>query len=68
MALFIITIQCDGDAFHDPSGTYYPGPEIARILADYAKQLATFGGIDRNIYDINGNKVGTALLGRRSGT
>lgn len=58
MATFTLTINCDNAAF-DPAPDY----EIARILRSMADRLE---GLDLdadttiNLYDINGNKCGTA--------
>lgn len=60
---FILTIECDNDAFVD-----YPGQEVADVLTRLADRVRTAdpGGRDQSdpfvLRDINGNRVGTAYF------
>ena len=50
---FTLTIQCDNAAFE------CKGKEVARILHNLAAVLS-YDFHKKNLYDINGNKVGVA--------
>lgn len=49
---FHLKIECDNAAFAEP--TY----EIARILRELADKIEESDGMNRKIYDVNGNHVG----------
>lgn len=57
---FRVTISCSWDDSFSPK----PEPEIARILRDLAARVESGDEFDtcRNLYDRNGNNVGTAAL------
>ncbi len=59
---FTLTIECGNAAFEDE-----PLAEIARILEEQTKKIEHWVGDgskvwDSTLYDINGNKVGKAVL------
>lgn len=51
----IIRIKCDNAAFEGD-----PGLEVARILREYADDVADGVALNRKLRDINGNTVGSA--------
>lgn len=54
-----ITIDCDNAAFHDDEGHQHAGPEVARILRDYADEITDeTHPEDMKLRDVNGNTVG----------
>lgn len=55
MSTFNLTITIDNAAFDEE-----PVLEVARILAVLADKILKDGGMDWNLLDINGNKVGRA--------
>jgi len=61
MTKFIVTMNCDNAAFGDEPESLTFGCEIARILRDIADQVEC-GYAMAPLYDINGNRVGTAGL------
>jgi hypothetical protein len=68
---FNLTIDCDNAAFHPD-----PTPEIERILAKLAKEVQSHLGFynsaelcyaEKALFDINGNRVGTARMTGKCG-
>ena len=51
-----IRINMDNAAFEDGCDGY---SELARILKNLSNYLYEQGSTDKNLFDINGNKVGT---------
>ena len=51
----IIKINMDNAAFEDGCDGY---AELARILKNLSNYLYDQGSTDKNLFDINGNKVG----------
>jgi len=51
----IIKINMDNAAFEDGCDGY---AELARILKNLSNYLYEQGSTDKNLFDINGNKVG----------
>ena len=54
---FKLEIECDNDAFVD-----YCENELSRILVSVAEKLRLGHCLPLNIWDINGNRVGEAVL------
>ena len=60
--MFKMEIRTGNAAFHDPAtgepDFYYEGDELSRILKKVAAEIRG-GSISGNVYDYNGNKVGS---------
>ena len=56
---FKLNINCDNDAFYGEQ----KHAELVRILREIAGDLERHGGLmGKNVLDINGNTVGTAVF------
>ena len=56
---FKLNIECDNDAFHSEQ----KHAELVRILREIADAIEEHGGlVGKNVRDINGNPVGTAVF------
>lgn len=56
---FKLNIACDNDAFYSEA----KHAELVRILREIADALEEHGGLmGKNVRDINGNTVGTAIF------
>jgi len=56
-SVYVVKICTENQAFEDNCGS-----EIARILRKLANQIEDTGACtSKNLYDINGNKVGSAI-------
>lgn len=66
MATLTIKIKMDNAAFTDGNGGKMQGPEAARILMEYAKEIRQYDTIPRLglLVDVNGNAVGEARATR----
>lgn len=57
---FLLSINCDGAAFHRNDATADPAPEVWRILRRVAERLESGEDEPITLLDLNGNTVGVA--------